>query len=451
MIERQTILKHSGTVLAGQLAVVAFGVTDTIIAGRYDSHALAVLSVSSAIYITVYVAMIGVIQAVLPLFAELYGGKKFEQIGRLFRQSLYLVMCVSLLGFLVLVSPYLILQWTQVPLELQADIETYLGMQALALPPALFFRLYSSFNQSIGKPRLVTWLQIGGLLAKIPVSVALAFGFAGLPAMGLMGCALATVLVTFGMTTCAVVMMKTSKLYEPFKLWQRLERPDGAQLRQMARLGIPNGFSVLVEVTSFTLMALFIARLGTAASASHQIASSMTALLYMVPLSFSIAISARVSYWIGAGNMVKMREAIRIGFQFIALEAFGLACLLWLFSNELAALYAKDASVSAMAASLLITIGFYHLGDATQTLCFFILRCFKVTLLPMVLYSVMLWGVGLSGGYLLAYHGLPGVSAMPSPQAFWVMSLLALILVSMGLVYLVWHHTEKKSRQFTAI
>ena len=113
-----------------------------------------------------------------------------------------------------------------------------------------------------------------------------------------------------------------------------------------------------IEVTSFTLMALFIARLGTAASASHQIAASLTALLYMVPLSFSIAISARVSFWIGARNAAKMREAIRIGFQYIAMEAFGLAGLLWLFSEDIARLYAKDTQVTLMAASLLVTIGF---------------------------------------------------------------------------------------------
>ena len=149
MTERKIILKHAGTVLAGQLAVVAFGVTDTLIAGRYDSHALAVLSVSSAIYITVYVALIGVIQALLPLFAELYGAKKFEKIGAIFRQTLYVWLCISVIGFLILISPYFVLQWTKVPADLQTDIQSYLGLLALALPPALFFRLYSSFNQSI--------------------------------------------------------------------------------------------------------------------------------------------------------------------------------------------------------------------------------------------------------------------------------------------------------------
>jgi MATE family multidrug resistance protein len=81
----------------------------------------------------------------------------------------------------------------------------------------------------------------------------------------------------------------------------------------MAKLGIPNGLSVLIEVTSFTLMALFIARLGTLATASHQVAANMTALIYMVPLSFSIAISARLSYWKGAGHIENMHRVIKFG------------------------------------------------------------------------------------------------------------------------------------------
>ena len=451
MSERSIILKHAGTVLAGQLAVVSFGVTDTLIAGRYDSKALAVLSVSSAIYITVYVALIGVIQAILPLFAELYGAKKYDRLGYLFRQTLYAWICLSCLGVLILISPYLVLQWTKVPPELQHDIQAYLGLLAVALPPALFFRVYSSFNQSIGKPRLVTWLQIGGLIIKIPLSILFVYGFSIVPEMGLMGCALATVIVTYAMSFIAIGLMKTNSLYQRFNLWKWIEKPDKPLLQTMTRLGLPNGFSVLVEVTSFTLMALFIARLGTAAAASHQIAANMTALLYMVPLSFSIAISARVSFWIGSKNILKMQEAIFSGFQLIGAEAFLLAAILWIFSAPISVLYAKDPIVSEIAAELLILIGFYHLGDALQTICFFILRCFKVTLLPMLLYSLMLWGVGLFGGYLLAYHGLLGVKATQTPHAFWLMSLIALLLVGASLLFLVRRYTVIKINQMASV
>ncbi len=437
MTERKTILKHAGTVLIGQLAVVAFGVTDTIIAGRYDPQALAVLSVSSAVYVSVYVTLLGVIQALLPMFAELYGGKKFSSVGELLRQSLYVWLALSVIGAMVLLSPYFLLESTQVPVSIQAEAQSYLGILAVALPAALFFRLYSSLNQSIGKPRLVTWIQIAALLCKIPLSIVLTFGTSASQGMGIAGCALATVIVSFVMCFIALILLWRSDIYQRFEIWKPMAKPDFAKLKQMAKLGIPNGVSVLVEVTSFTLMALFIARQGTTATASHQIAANMTALLYMIPLSFSIAISARLSYWIGAANFQQMRHVLAIGFQFVVMEALLLATVLFIFSNEIAMVYAKDDQVAQLSAQLLLLVGFYHIGDAVQTLCFFVLRSFKVTFLPMMVYGSMLWGVGLSGGYLLAYEGIGNIAPTQSPDAFWLMSVIALVLVCVGLLLLI--------------
>ena len=437
MTERQIILKHASTVLVGQLAVVAFGVADTLIAGRYDPQALAVLSVSSAIYITVYVALLGVLQALLPFFAELHGAQKTTEIGNTFHQGLYIWMFLSILGVAVLMSPQFFLNWTDVPVALQQQATTYLALLALALPAALFFRLYSSLNQSIGRPQAVTWIQAVALLFKIPISVALTFGLSGLPSLGLMGCALGTVLVNYAMVGVALWSLKSGARYTAMKIWRRLDPPDWSLIRQMAWMGLPNGLSVTVEVTSFTLMALFIARLGVTASASHQIASSMAALGYMVPLSFSIAVSARISYWRGAGQFKEMKHAMIIGFQWVMSLAGGLSALLWLFHEELASLYSKNSAVIHMASELLVLIGFYHLVDALQALCFFVLRSFRMTVAPMLVYSIMLWGMGLPGGYMLSYQGIGSWPAQQSPHAFWTMTILALVLVCAALLVLI--------------
>ena len=82
MSELSTISRHAITVLAGQLAVMAFGVTDTIVAGRHGEASLAALSVGSAIFISVYVALIGVLQALLPVWAELRGARQTDILGR---------------------------------------------------------------------------------------------------------------------------------------------------------------------------------------------------------------------------------------------------------------------------------------------------------------------------------------------------------------------------------
>ncbi len=301
--ERAQVARHAATVLAGQLAVMAFGVTDTIVAGRHAPSSLAALSIGSAVYVSVYVALMGVLlQALLPIWAEQRGAGHTTEIGRTVRQALYLCALASLLGMVVLLSPGAILRWTQVPAELRAEVGRYLTVLAAALPPALAFRLYTTLNQALGRPQLVTWLQLGSLAVKIPLSIGFTFGFAGLPAQGAVGCAWATLVVNYLLLGIALWLVRSSPVYAPLSLWKRMERPDPAQIGHFARLGVPAGLAVMVEVTSFTLMALFIARQGTVAAAAHQIASNLTAVLYMVPLSLAIATSARISYWRGRAD-----------------------------------------------------------------------------------------------------------------------------------------------------
>jgi len=437
--ERATIARHAGTVLVGQLALMAFGVTDTIVAGRFAENALAALSVGAAIFISVFVSLMGALQALLPIWAELHGAGRGHDMGRSVRQSLYLCGAAIVLGMAVLLFPQPLLRWTQVPEAMQADVARYLGVLALALPPALLFRLYSTLNQALGRPQLVTWLQLGSLAVKLPLSVLLTFGGLSVPALGLLGCGLATLAVNWLMLGMAVWLLRTEPLYRSFALWRRPEPPDWAQLRQFARLGVPGGLSVLVEVTSFTLMALFIARLGTTAAAAHQIASNLTAVAYMAPLSLGLATSARVSYWLGAGDAAKARHACRLGFELALGCALVAAGTMALARLPLARLYSTNPEVVALAATLLLATAAYHLADATQTMCVFVLRCYRVTVLPLVIYCALLWGLGLAGSYLLAYHGLGPVAAMRSPLAFWIMSAAALGLTALVfLVLLAW-------------
>jgi MATE family multidrug resistance protein len=346
------------------------------------------------------------------------------------RQSLYLCAAAIALGMALLLFPAPLLRWTEVPAAMREDVEAYLRVLAFALAPALLFRVFSTLSQSLGKPQLVTWLQLASLGLKLPLSIWFAFGGAGLPAMGLVGCGWATLVVNYAMLGAAVWLLRSDPFYTGYRFWQRIEPPDWRALRQFARLGVPAGLSVLVEVTSFTLMALFIARLGTAASAAHQIAANLTAVAYMMPLSLSIATSARVSFWLGAGDAALARRACARGFEltvlFALLCAGAMAALRW----QLAAVYSANPAVIALGATLLLATALYHLADALQTLCVFVLRCYHVTVMPLVLYCALLWGMGLGGGYLLAYRGIGPWAAMASPLAFWLMAAGALALTA---------------------
>ena len=168
MSELRTIARHAGTVLVGQLATMAFGVTDTIVAGRYAEVSLAALSVGSAIYMSVYVALMGVLQALLPAWSELHGKARTGSVGHLSARR-----CLSgsrpgpvgapgvpgPAGHVAAAGRGCYRATCCATEVLLAGVREYLGVLALALPPALLFRMYSTLNQSLGKPLLVTWLQ----------------------------------------------------------------------------------------------------------------------------------------------------------------------------------------------------------------------------------------------------------------------------------------------------
>jgi MATE family multidrug resistance protein len=453
--ELRIIARQAGTVLVGQLAVMAFGVTDTVVAGRYSEQALAALSVGSAVYITVFVALIGVLQALLPAWAELHGKARatlhtsdegdtgesirlHEDLGRSVRQSLYLALLATLAGGWALLSPGSMLRWTEVPVALQVEVREYLAVLVLALPPALLFRMYGTLNQSLGKPLLVTWLQAMSLMVKVPLTIWFAFGGLGLPAGGAVGCAWATVLVNYLFLGCAVALLRTQSLYRPYGIWRRMERPDWHAIGQYARIGVPAGLAVMVEVSSFTLMALFIARQGVLATAAHQVAANMAAVLYMVPLSIAIATSARVSYWLGADDAGRARLAIRTGFKLGLALALALAATVALGRWHIAGTYSHNPNVVAVAAGLLAWLAVYHIGDATQALCVFVLRCYRVAVAPLMAYCLLLWGVGLAGGYALAYRGGEPWTPWNSPAAFWAAASVALGLLSLILPAILW-------------
>jgi multidrug resistance protein, MATE family len=281
--ELGVIAHHAKVIVVGQLATMAYGVTDAVVAGRYSDQALATLAVASSIFISIYVSLMSVMQAMMPIYSELHGAKKPQQLGSAFRQSIYLGLALMLFGMAVMMQSGSFLALFGVPSELRPDAQHYLSILGWALIPTLGFRMFSSLNQPLGAPKIVMMLQMASLLVKIPLTVWFVFGGAGLPAMGVVGCAWATFAVNCLMFLAALAALRKLDVYKPLQLFSHFEKPDWMRLKTYAALGVPAGLASMVEVTSYALMGLLVARLGILATASHQIAASMAAVLFMMP------------------------------------------------------------------------------------------------------------------------------------------------------------------------
>jgi MATE family multidrug resistance protein len=116
-----------------------------------------------------------------------------------------------------------------------------------------------------------------------------------------------------------------------------------------------------------------------------------------------------------------------------------LAAIVSVAGRMLAGWYSGNPQIIALASSLLVWVAFYHLADALQALCAFLLRSYRITLTPLVLYGVFLWGLGLYGGYRLTYAGIGQVAPTFSAASFWAASTVAIGLVAACLLGLLWY------------
>lgn len=425
-------------ILVGQLAVIMNGVADTMMTARHSAADLASLGLGASVYVSIFVGLSGVMQALSPVIGQLYGARKFDAIGDEVRQGVWLAIFLSIVGSALLLHPAFLLDIAQAPPELEHKVREYLALLAPALPATLGFRIYASLNTAISRPRMVMAIQVGSvLLLKLPLNALFIFGGFGVPELGATGAALATGITAWLALGAGWLIVRRDASYRVYGIMGRgLGRPSWPAQAALLRLGVPMGLSYLIEVTAFTFMALFIARLGSNTLAAHQITANFGTVLYMLPLSVANATGTLVAQEIGAGRLVAARHAGNAGVRLGVALAVAIGALVWFAREWIISLYTPDQQVASAAMPLFFFIAFYQLFDALQVGTAFVLRAYKVATVPTIMYAVALWGIGLGGGYLLGFDMLGGTPPMLQGAAgFWLGNSASLGLVGAALVW----------------
>jgi MATE family multidrug resistance protein len=122
------------------------------------------------------------------------------------------------------------------------------------------------------------------------------------------------------------------------------------------------------------------------------------------------------------------------------------AAALWLTRAPISRLFSSQTEVQALAAVWLAWVALYHVSDTLQAISAFVLRCYRQTIMPLVVYTVLLWGVGVGFAYRWAYEGIGPLAARPRVDTFWISSTLALAMVSALLVLLLMRVSDQRTR-----
>ncbi|HEY4082152.1 MAG TPA: MATE family efflux transporter [Burkholderiaceae bacterium] len=433
-------------VFIGQIAVLAFATVDTFLLARYSAIDLAALAVGAAIYISVFVGLMGVVLAVSPIVGQLFGAGQLEKAGDQLHQAVWLALILSVFGDLILVFPAPLLSIAHAGPEVERRVHEYLLALAFALPPALLFTAYRGFNTAVSRPKAVMTLQVCGLLLKIPLSAVLVWGAGSLPSLGTLGCGIATAIVMWAQCAAGIWMLRRDPFYAQFGLTGHGLHPlHWTDLRALLKLGVPMGSSIAIEVTGFTFMAIFIARLGPTAVAGHELAINLVSMMFMMPMAIGSAAGTLVAQAIGSRDREDARRISNHSMELGLMVAAVMGGLIFVFRAQVLRLYTHDMSIVNSAIPLLLWVWIFHTADAAQTVAANVLRAHHIAVAPVVIYTLAIWGVGIGGGYFLAFGNAPWVpDRLHGASGFWSAATAGLVLAATGLTaFLAWVNRQE--------
>lgn len=430
-ISYRAIARFAAPILVANISIIGSGTIDTIMAGRLGAEHLAAVAIGNATVIMVILTLVGVIQSLSPLAGHHFGARRFERIGFELTQSLWLSLVLGLVGLAILSATDFWISLCNAQGNVARMLRIYLLASAASVPAFMLARPFVALNAAVNLPRVTMWVSIGLLVLKGPLNYVFMYGLFGLPALGGAGAGVSSAL---GATVSLIALYsywRFSHVYDAMRP-ARIYLPNWQAIKTHLKIGVPISLSMFFEISSFALMAILIGRIGTIDVAAHQIVGNTTSFIYQAPLSLGIAVSVLVAQCLGAGSPTLARQAmIRVLRFALGIAAVTCSCL-FLFRHTVVSLFTTDPAVALLAESLLGIAVIFHVADALQTISCFALRGYRVTFLPMCIYGVLLWSVGLGGGCWLGFHA-ESFGGPFGAHGFWAATAAGIILVSIAI------------------
>ena len=401
--EWRTLAILGGPILIAQVAQMANGVIDTLMAGHASAEDLAGVGIGNSLWMPLFLFFMGMLGAQQPIISGYNGARSFDKIIPIAWQGIYLAGIGAVIMNLLLTNVHPVLSLLNLEPNTARISQGYLNAFAWGIPALLLMTALRGLTDGLGHTRVIMAFSLLSTLINLPLNYIFIYGKLGVPAMGGIGCGWATSLSNGFAAIALLVYLNRSQLYRNVHLLKGWVKPDLEKLRYILKIGLPIGFTIFVEASLFCVIALFLAPLGPVVVAGHQIALNVVSLMFMVPLSVGMALTLRVSFLMGAGAPDTARLIARSSLIFAAVISLAFATLLLMFSAQIAALYSSDPGVQAVSIQLLAIAAFFQVADIIQVTCISALRGYKDTRIPMFFMLFSFWGLGLPLGYILTF------------------------------------------------
>lgn len=379
-------------ILVAQVSTAGVTFINTTMAGHAGADDLAGVSVGAGLFYPLLASIIGLLMAGTPLMAQLIGRKERESLPFIVRSGMVIGLSV---WALFTAAYFFFIDDLLASLALEAAVEHIARYYLMTMIGVVFFLALmiplrcltdTAGSTSISMKLFLMAPVINGIFNYLFI-----YGHGGMPALGGIGAGLAT-MMTYGflLGLFLLVVMKSKDLGGR-QIFASLALRS-KDLREYLVVGVPSGLSIFMEMSLFSLIIVFLSRYGTDALAAYQIADNFASLVYMLPVSCSMALTILIATAVGAGDMILARRYKKAGFVVAMAGAMMTASFTVLFRNSIGSVYTDDAAVALIAGQFLIYSAGWQLFDAISTPIQGILRGLKDTRISFVLMVLAYWG-----------------------------------------------------------
>ncbi|HEY0681122.1 MAG TPA: MATE family efflux transporter [Steroidobacter sp.] len=438
VVDARAIVALGGPLLGNNLSITGMAFADTVMAGQLGAVDLAGLAVGAASFNLFMYTGFGLLMATSPSVAHAFGAKDSVKVTTYARQSWWLVLVLSMLLFIGMRQADWFLPALGIADEVLPVAIGYIHAMSWGMPGLLAFFSLRYTSEGLGRTKPIMFTGFLGLTANIIGNWIFMYGKFGAPALGAVGCGVATAISMWLMFFAMFLHVRMHRAYRPFNFFARIDPPNWPVLGELARVGAPIAGSILAEGGLFVGAALMMGGMGAVTAAGHQIALNYAAFMFMVPLAISSATTIHVGHTLGRGDLQGARNAGLLGIAMCAVVMTISAIVILFLNDHIAAMYTRDLPVRELAASLLLMAALFQFSDGVQVGAAGALRGFKDTTIPMMMCVFSYWVVGFTFAY---YYG---VYRGEGPVLVWVGLNVGLTVSAVLLVARYWRVTKAR-------
>lgn len=419
-----------------EIGWLLMGIVDTIMVSPLGPAAIGAVGAGSIIFMAIMMPGFGVLLALDTFVSQSFGANRIDDCHRWLFAGVQLAVVLTVVLSLAAAGSVLLLPSFGFHPEVLAELTPYMTHLVWSVAPLFGYLVFRRYLQAMHVVRPVMIALVAANIVNIISNWLLIEGRYGLPALGVVGAAYATVSsrLCLAVFTFGVVLhrerRRPSGLHDvPFVI-------DVRRMREIVRLGLPAAGQILMEVGVFAAASALAGRIAPAAAAAHQIVLNIAGFIFMVPYGIGSAAAVRVGHAVGRRDPVGVRRAgwVALGLSTAMMSAS--AVMFTVMPEWLVRIFTDDPGVLAVGVPLLFVAAVFQLFDGVQTVATGALRGLGETRIPMFANLVGHWFIGLPVGYSLCFAYGWGV------QGLWVGLALGLTLIGMVLLA-VWHRRAR--------